>query len=233
MVAVLAVLTITILILVDWSLQLVQARCAQRRASNQHSQPWSQRVLDPFNPPMGIFFHPGHSWALVEPSGCIRVGLDGLVGFLLGYVDRVQLPSPGQHVREGESIACLLQGSRELRLVAPVDGTVVQVNRELAPDGLFIWSEPYGAGWICEIKPESLSKDLRKLMIADQAVEWHTEESRRMRAFCSHNIAHEAGTKTVEPQPSSLRGFLQDASDEQWREFESRFLKPERGGNGD
>ena len=145
-------------------------------------------------------------------------------------MDRVELPSPGQHVCAGENLASLLQGSRELRLVAPVDGTVVQVNRELAPDGLFIWSEPYGAGWICEIKPESLSKDLRKLMIADQAVEWHTKESRKMRAFCSRTVAHEAGTETVEPEPSSLRGFLQDASDDQWREFQSRFLKPGRGG---
>lgn len=223
MVAVLCVLTITILILVDWILQLVWGWRARRLSLTPASHFRGREMSESLDPPGGLFFHPAHSWALVEPSGCIRVGLDGLVGFLLGHVDRVQLPAPGQKVREGEGIARLLQGDRELQLTAPVDGTVVQVNQELLQDGVPIESEPYGAGWICVIQPESLSKDLLKLMIADQASEWHAQESERMLSFLSHGDSG-IGPQAVRSRRPSLCGFLQGAGDDEWGEFQKQFL---------
>src|SRR3989304_893427 len=138
MVAILVVLTITVLLLVYCSLQLVQAKRARKRAVSPRGHNGAPLAAIPFSPPQGLFFHPAHAWAQVEPTGDVKVGLDALVGYLLGSIDRGELPPRGQGVREGDSIATLRRGSRELRLAAPVDGEVVDVNRELAPDGHFI-----------------------------------------------------------------------------------------------
>lgn len=233
MVAVLAVLTITVCILVDWALQLIRARRARSRARRlalcSASQLWRQPVSDPMDPPLGVFFHRAHSWAVVEANGYVRIGLDGLIGLLMGQVDRVELPAPGQQVREGEDIAYVLQNNHRLRLAAPIGGTVVRVNRELQSDGIFIPSEPYGTGWVCEIRPESLSKDLKKLMIADQAVAWHIKEIERASDFFSLRGHGETGLNVGGTRLFPLGGLLQGADDDEWREFQNRFLGIHRG----
>ena len=225
MVAILVVITIIVLLLVDWCLQLVQARRARLRA-NAGGRTGIPMPCNPFSPPRGLFFHPAHSWAQVEPTGALKVGLDGLVGFLLGDIDRVELPNPGQQVKAGESIAKLRQGGRELILSAPVDGRVLDVNRELTPDGHFLRCEPYGAGWICEIQPDSLSKGLRSLMVGDKVTEWHAKEARRIIKFLSHsdNEGGEPGEGLM------LKGFMQGASDDEWRMFQSQFMDGLSGG---
>jgi len=235
MVAILVVLTITVCLLVDWCLQLYQAKHARKRALTVGARSRPPLASNPFTPPQGLFFHPAHSWAQVEPTGGVRVGLDGLVSFLLGSIDRVELPTPGQEVKEGDSIAKLCQGSREIRLAAPVDGEVVEVNQELSPDGHFIQCEPYGAGWICEIQPRSLSKNLQRLMVGDEVTEWHAREARRIIKFLSHaEGGGNNGGSDSDNLPTEgllLRGFMEGASDEEWREFQREFLDARRGGN--
>ncbi|MBI2842287.1 MAG: hypothetical protein HYX78_02695 [Armatimonadetes bacterium] len=230
MVAILVVLTITMCLLVDWSVQLIQARRARNRAL---AAPRNGPVFasNPFAVPRGLFFHPAHSWAQVEPTGDVRVGLDGLVGFLLGSIDRIQLPDPGQEIKAGDSIALLRQGSRELRLASPVDGRVVDINRELAPDGHFIRHEPYGAGWICEIRPDSLSKDLHNLMVGEDVTAWHAREARRIIKFLSHAKGNGNGSEDPTSEGLLLRGFMEGASDEEWRKFQEEFMEPRSGGS--
>jgi glycine cleavage system H protein len=231
MVAILVVLTVTILLLVDWSLQLIQARCAMKRALSGGGRNGAPLASNPFTPPQGLFFHPSHAWAQVEPTGNVKVGLDGLVGFLVGNIDRVELPSPGQAIKEGDSLARLLQGSRELRVTAPFDGEVVDINDELMPDGRFIQYEPYGAGWICEIRPKSLSRDMSKLMVGDDATAWHASEARRIIKFLSHAEGNGSNSDTLPTEGLLLRGFMEGASDEEWRRFQSEFLEAKRGEN--
>lgn len=200
MVAILVVLTITICLLVDSSLQLVQARRARTRALGTGARSGPTFASNPFTVPQGLFFHPNHLWAQVEPSGDFKVGLDGLVGFLLGAIDRVLLPTPGQQVKEGDEIALLRQGGRELRLTAPVEGEVVEVNRELSPDGHFIRCEPYTAGWICEIRPKSLAHGLKKFFVGEDVTAWHAKEARRIMSFLSHSEGNGAPSEDTPPK---------------------------------
>lgn len=238
MVAILVVLTITVLLLIDWSVQLIQAKRARKRAAAGNPHNGIPPASNPFNPPQGLFFHPSHSWAHVEPNGDVKVGLDGLVGFLLGSINHVDLPAPGQKVREGDSVAVLRQGSRELRLLAPVEGEIVAINDELLPDGHFIRSDPYGAGWVCEIRPRALSKDLQGLMIGEDLAGWHSNEARRIIKFLSHaesgsNVGgsgNGSASEYISTEGLLLRGFMEGASDDEWRMFQSRFMDSKLGG---
>ena len=224
MVAILAVLTITVCLLVDWCVQVVQAKRARDRALSYGEWELPASATNPFSPPHGLFFHPSHSWAHVEPNGDVRIGLDGLIGFLLGDIDHVDLPAPGQEVTEGKEIAVLKQGDRELSITAPVNGRIVGVNRELIPDGHFIRSEPYGAGWVCEIKPKSLSEDLHNLMVDEQVTEWHSLEARRIIKFLSHSQGNGSNSDELPTEGLLLRGFMEGATDEEWQQFQAQFM---------
>jgi glycine cleavage system H protein len=216
MVAVLFALTITMCLLVDWTVQLGQARQAKRRALTSDKPARATISTSPLQPPFNVYFHHSHVWAQILRDGHVRIGLDGLVGFLLGDVDSVELPTPGQELWEGETFAILRQGDRELRLRAPMESTVARVNGELAPDGHFMITDPYGAGWICEVEPKALSKDLGRLMVGDEMQEWHKQESDRIIDFLSG-----AGNESEIP---SLPGLARSASNRRWSDFQSEFL---------
>jgi len=232
MIAILAVLAITILVLIDWTLQLILAWRARRAATRLSSQAAGSYIQEPFDPPQGLFYHKGHSWAFLEPNGCLRVGLDGLVSFLLGRFESVRLPEPGQQVREGEPLARFVREGREMELASPVSGTIVEVNRELAPDGLFVSSDPYGAGWICEIRPESLSGSLSVLVVAERATEWHMSECKRATEFFKSKGRGDIGLDGIGPKASASGGVLVDVNDATWREFQSKFIDSKRRKEG-
>jgi glycine cleavage system H lipoate-binding protein len=228
MIAVYAVLAITVLVLIDWSLQLIQAWRVKRLALRRTAQAATLHAQDPFHPPPGLFYHRSHTWVFLEPNGSVRIGLDGLAAFLVGRFDRIELPQPGRHVSEGEALVHITKGTRKLEVTSPVDGTVAEVNHELTPDGLFVSSEPYGAGWICQIIPDSLSRSLGKLAVAERATEWHMVESERATEFFKSKGWGDAGLDSVGPRSSSPAGFLQNTDDQTWRDFQTQFLDVKR-----
>jgi glycine cleavage system H lipoate-binding protein len=228
MIAVYAVLIITLLVLIDWSLQLVQAWRVKRFALRRTAQAASLYAQNPYQPPPGLFYHHGHTWVFLEMNGSVRVGLDGMASFLVGRFDRIELPEAGKRVREGDTLVSIVKGGRRLAVTSPVDGTVAEVNRELSPDGHFVSAEPYGAGWICQITPDSLSRSLGKLAVAERATEWHMAEAARASEFFKAGGWGDAGMDTVGPRSSAQTGFLQGTDDHTWSEFQSKFLDAKR-----
>lgn len=228
MIAVYAVLTITVLVLIDWSLQLLQAWRVKRLALRRTAQAARLHAQDPFQPPPGLFYHRSHTWAFLEPNGLLRVGLDGLASFLTGKPDKIELPEEGRHVREGDLLARITKGGRTLAVPSPVDGVVTQVNQELAPDGAFLATEPYEAGWICQITPDSLTRSLGKMFVADKATQWHMEETQRASEFFKVKGWGDAGLDTIGPRSSASTGFLQTTDEKTWTDFESKFMDVKR-----
>ena len=135
--------------------------------------------------PGGLFVHSGHTWAKLDPSGAVQVGLDGFAQRVLGKVDRYELPPEGATVRQGEPAFAALQGSKRIEFVSPVDGVVCGVNEGLNADPSAARTEPYGKGWAFAILPSGLSQNLRKLRIGAEAAEWLSREVRSFTEFLS------------------------------------------------
>jgi glycine cleavage system H protein len=58
-------------------------------------------------------------------------------------------------------------------LVAPVSGTIEEVNAEVQSKPELLNEDPYGKGWLLVIKPSNLQAELANLMNFNQAVDWH------------------------------------------------------------
>jgi glycine cleavage system H protein len=93
-----------------------------------------------------------HEWARLE-DGRVRVGITDYAQDALGDVVFVQLPERGVQVEAGASFSEVESTKSVSDIYAPVAGTVVEVNGELADAPQRINEDPYGEGWICVIDP--------------------------------------------------------------------------------
>lgn len=55
-------------------------------------------------------------------------------------------------MRSGDSLGEVESTKSVSDIYAPVSGTIVSVNTELLDNPALINSDPFGAGWICEIE---------------------------------------------------------------------------------
>jgi glycine cleavage system H protein len=135
--------------------------------------------------PGGLFVHSGHTWAKLDSSGAVQVGLDGFARGILGRVDRFELPPDGATLRQGEPAFAALQSGKRIEFVSPVDGVVCAVNERINADPAAARKDPYEKGWAFMIRPSNLSRNLKKLRIGAEATAWLEREVRSFTEFLS------------------------------------------------
>jgi glycine cleavage system H lipoate-binding protein len=135
--------------------------------------------------PGGLFVHSGHTWAKLDASGALQVGLDGFARGILGRVDWFELPPDGATLRQGEPAFSALQGGKKIEFVSPVDGVVCAVNGQINADPEKARKDPYEKGWAFAIHPSHLSRNLKKLRIGPEASAWLEREVRSFTEFLS------------------------------------------------
>jgi glycine cleavage system H protein len=107
--------------------------------------------------PSELRYSSDHEWARVE-DGRVRIGITDYAQDALGDVVYVELPVVGTTVGAGESFSEVESTKSVSEIYAPVGGTVVDVNAELADSPEKINEDPYGEGWICVIEPVDRSE---------------------------------------------------------------------------
>lgn len=95
-----------------------------------------------------------HEWVSGDGSGALRVGITHFAQEALGDIVFVQLPEEGAQVRAGETMGEVESTKSVSEIYAPISGTVMAVNTNLADEPELINAEPYAAGWLVEIVPD-------------------------------------------------------------------------------
>ena len=91
-----------------------------------------------------------HEW--VRPGDTVRVGITHYAQDALGDVVFVSLPEPGTAVTAGESCGEVESTKSVSEIYAPVSGEVVARNDSLDSHPDLVNQDPYGEGWLVEIK---------------------------------------------------------------------------------
>lgn len=94
-----------------------------------------------------------HEWVLLREEGTVRVGVTDYAQTQLGDVVYIQLPPLGQTVAAGDAVGEVESTKSVSDVFAPVEGEVVARNDALEDSPDLVNSDPYGAGWMIEIKP--------------------------------------------------------------------------------
>jgi glycine cleavage system H protein len=101
--------------------------------------------------PQQLRYSSDHEWVAVDGNR-VRVGITDYAQDALGDVVYVQVPALGAAVAAGDSFGEVESTKSVSDVYAPVSGTVVAVNESLADAPETLNSDPYGAGWLCEIE---------------------------------------------------------------------------------
>lgn len=93
-----------------------------------------------------------HEWVGSTESGTVRVGITDYAQSQLGDVVHVQLPEVGESVTPGDPVGEVESTKSVSDVYAPVAGEVVASNAALEDRPELVNSDPYGEGWMIEIR---------------------------------------------------------------------------------
>lgn len=120
------------------------------------------------NIPDGLYYTAEHEW-VSEPAadGTVRVGITDFAQDALGDVVYVQMPEGGTAVTGADVIGEVESTKSVSDIYAPVTGEIVSRNEALDDDPSLINTDPYGEGWLLEIKVSDSSAVTALLSSAD------------------------------------------------------------------
>lgn len=107
-----------------------------------------------------------HEWVRRLDDGVLRIGITAFAQDALGDVVFVSLPAVGDDLAAGAACGEVESTKSVSDVFSPVAGTVTGANDALDDTPELINSDPYGEGWMFEIRPSG-DNDLEGLLDAD------------------------------------------------------------------
>jgi len=103
-------------------------------------------------------YAPTHEWVEIR-NGVAVVGITAFAVEQLTDVIYIDLPKVGTHVTAGQSVAEIESVKAVSDIYAPVEGEIIAVNSALSSDATTVSRDPYGDGWLFQIKPTKANPD--------------------------------------------------------------------------
>lgn len=104
--------------------------------------------------PSELRFSNTHEWVRSEGEGIYTVGITDHAQALLGDMVFIDVPDVDSDTEVGEDCAVAESVKAASDIYAPLTGVVVAVNEELSDSPEWVNSDPYGDGWLFQIKAE-------------------------------------------------------------------------------
>jgi glycine cleavage system H protein len=138
--------------------------------------------VDGFLVPEKLSYHPGHAWLMRERKNVVRVGADEFAAALLGKLEKIELPKPGQWIRQGQKILSFYRDGRKTEMVSPTEGEVMEINTEAITNPAILRQDPYGKGWLVAVHVPDEENTGRNLVPKGLVREWMREAVERLYA---------------------------------------------------
>jgi glycine cleavage system H protein len=219
MTVLLVLVTFLIFIVLDWALnrgKAVQTAAAPSRAASPASAP---AYVEGFLVPEQMTYHPGHSWVVHERRGVVRVGVDEFAAALLGAAEKVDLPKPGQWIRQGQKAWGFQRQGQKAEMVSPTEGEVLEINAEVLRDPSLLRTDPYGKGWLATMHVPDEESTCRNMVPKPLVRRWMHESVERLYGLqprLAGAVAADGGRPTGD--------LLAEVPDADWKQITSEFF---------
>lgn len=181
-----------------------QAARALRLAPVAAMRPW-------FQVPDGVHFHRGHTWALPIGGGVYRVGIDDFAQRLLGAPKAVRVPRVGDRLEEGVPGWTVQVDGQVLDLLSPVEGEVLATNDEALLDPTLVCHDPYGKGWLLEVKPKHPEATDVNLLSGNLAHAWMDDAAAALSRMMGPTLG-----PVLQDGGIPVSGFARELAGENW-----------------
>jgi len=132
--------------------------------------------IEAYEVPEGLYFSKDFEWVKIEDDK-VRIGITDYAQKSLREIVYAELPSAGSDVKQNEPYGTLESVKAVSDLVAPISGTIIEVNDEVQSKPETLNEDPYEKGWLLVIKPSNLQAELANIMDFNVAVEWHKAQA--------------------------------------------------------
>jgi len=107
--------------------------------------------------PKELYYSKEHTWARLEGDKA-TVGITDYAQKELGDVVFVELPEVGRTVSQGEAFGTIESVKAVSDLHSPLSGEVIEVNQVLEEAPETVNEDPYGKGWIIQLKVSAVGE---------------------------------------------------------------------------
>lgn len=132
--------------------------------------------VEGYEVPEGLYFSKDFEWVKIEGDK-VRVGITDYAQKSLREIVYAELPSAGGEVKQNEPYGTVESVKAVSDLIAPVSGTIEEVNSEVSSKPELLNEDPFTKGWLLVVKPANLQAELANLMDFNAAVEWHKTQA--------------------------------------------------------
>lgn len=112
-----------------------------------------------------------HVWARPVAGGRVVVGINDVARHLAGTIVAVTPKRAGRTVARGQSVATLESSKWVGPVPAPVSGEIVEVNEQVRANPGLVNQDPYGAGWIVQLRPSAWETESAELVTGAAGLE--------------------------------------------------------------
>jgi len=217
MTVVLVLITFLIFALVDYILS--RGKVPQVAVEETPKPGLVPAFVDGFTVSDKVRYHPGHAWCMQERKHLERVGVDEFAAALAGAVDKIELPRPGQWIRQGQKAWAFSRNGEKVEMVSPIEGEVIEVNSDVAKDPSLLRKDPYGRGWLMIVHVPDEENTGRNLLPASLVPNWMRSAAEALYArqpqFAGATAAD--GGRPVDDLTAALPGL-------EWRKLAGEFF---------
>ena len=175
--------------------------------------------VDGFLVPAALSYHSGHSWLVRERKNVVRVGADEFAAALAGKLEKIELPRPGQWVRQGQKMISFFRDGQKTEMVSPTEGEVMEINSEVLNNPALLRQDPYGKGWLVSVHvpdEESTARNLVPKMLVREWMRANVEQLYARQPALAGAVAADGG-RPAEDLCAALPGT-------DWKEVTSEFF---------
>jgi glycine cleavage system H protein len=175
-----------------------------------------------------VYYHRGHLW-LQRVNGKVRLGLDDFGQWLLGDIEKITFLRQQERVKRSQSLLRISCSHGTAEIASPLSGIVTAVNDEARRNSSLISTDPYGEGWLVELRLAKRELDRLEqrgggFFSAPDARRWLEDEVDRLRNVLETEIGVTMGDGGQ--LTSNLRNAI---TDKQWNLLIKTFLEKKEG----
>jgi glycine cleavage system H protein len=115
------------------------------------------------NIPQNLLYTKDHEWVRLDGDTAV-IGVTDFAQGELGDVVFVQLPSVGTKVQQGQSLGTIEAVKAVADIYSPISGEVTAVNSALNEKPELMNQDPYGNGWVAQIKVSNFAAERSHLL---------------------------------------------------------------------
>ncbi len=122
--------------------------------------------------PKDFKYSKSHEFLKTEGSNKAIIGITAYAAGELGDVVFVELPEVGKIFNEGEKFGVIESVKSVSDLYIPVNGKIVDINKDLGDHPEYVNQDPYGKGWMVKIELTSDLSSSKELISPDEYSEF-------------------------------------------------------------